>query len=147
MEDPLWSVQDCVLTKFLTLSFKLYTSTFETFFPFFLKLSDGENNSFKTGFKQVLFKNETPIDPNFTTIFTCSFYNFKFFDFFSGDDCGSCCGGSSTPPAPVFQTYASTLSGADRDNSCSSCDSCEEEDNSHKPVSRKAHQVCLNWTT
>ena len=95
-------------------------------------------------YKQVLFKNETSIDPNFTTIFTCSFYNFKYFDFFSGDDCGSCCGGSSTPPAPVFQTYASTLSGADRDNSCSSCDSCEEEDNSHKPVSRKAHQVCFN---
>ncbi len=60
-----------------------------------------------------------------------------------GDDCGSCCG-TRTPP--VFQAFGSRSNssnrcgGADRENSSSSCDSCEEDE---KPNKRTVHQVTI----
>ena len=57
-----------------------------------------------------------------------------------GDDCGSCCD-SRTPP--VFETYASTLSGADRSNSSDSCDEEEVDNCCSGGNKRQVHQVRL----
>ncbi len=70
---------------------------------------------------------------------------FLFLNYFllPGDDCGSCCG-TRTPP--VFQAFGSRSNssnrcgGADRENSSSSCDSCEEDE---KPNKRTVHQVTI----